>query len=276
MSGFNDYLDSPLKWVGGKSRMRKQILALLPTDAEAYVEVFGGAGWVLFAKKPHPLEVLNDKNGDLVNLWRVLKWRNAELLESVHQHLYSRQMFMEMRDNKPTGPDEMERATWMYLMIQMAFGADLSRSQNAAFGFRNKSPRDLFLNKSLTQFAPAAERLRGVFVENLDFADLIRRYDQPRTIFFCDPPYLATCGYAEDFTRDDHARLADALRGIQGRFLLTVNDHPAIRDLYAGLNVRDTTEARAKARAQEGRKAAPTLIISNYDLPQGDLFKETA
>jgi DNA adenine methylase len=267
-------IDSPIKWVGGKSKSRAAIIDLLPADAECYVELFAGAAWVLFGKPAHPVEVLNDANGDLVNLWRVLKWRPAELLERVHQHLYSREMFLALREQRPDGKDEMERAVWLYLLIQMSFGADLSRIRSAAFGFWNKSPRDLFLNKSLEQFAPAYERLRGVFIEQGDFAECIRRYDQPRSIFFADPPYLATSGYAEGFTLNDHERLAATLRGIAGRFLLTINDHPTVRDLYAGLHIVETTEARAKARAAAGRVAAPILIVANYPLsqPRLDLF----
>jgi len=271
-------LDSPIKWVGGKSNSRAGIVDLLPADAECYAEVFAGAAWVLFGKPAHPVEVLNDANGDLINLWRVLKWRPAELLERVHQHLYSREMFLALREQRPDGSDEMGRAVWLYLLIQQSFGADLSRIRSPRFGFWNKSPRDLFLNKSLEQFWPAYERLRGVFIEHLDFADLIRRYDQPRTIFYCDPPYLATSGYAEAFSGADHARLATTLRGIAGRFLLTVNDHPALRDLYAGLPIIETTEARALARASEGRVAAPILLIANYPLKQPvlPLFEEAA
>lgn len=267
-------IDSPIKWVGGKSKSRAAIIDLLPADAECYVELFAGAAWVLFGKPVHPVEVINDANGDLVNLWRVLKWRPAELLERIHQHLYSREMFLELREERPDGKDEMARAVWLYLLIQMSFGADLSRIRSAAFGFRNKSPRDLFLNKSLEQFAPAFERLRGVFVEHADFAECVRRYDQPRSIFFADPPYLATSGYAEGFALADHERLAATLRGVAGRFLLTINDHPAVRDLYAGLHIVETTEARALARATEGRVAAPILIVANYPLvqPRLDLF----
>lgn len=269
-------IDSPIKWVGGKSKSRAAIIDLLPADAECYVELFAGAAWVLFGKPTHPVEVLNDANGDLVNLWRVLKWRPAELLEHVHQHLYSRVMFLELREQRPDGKDEMERAVWLYLLIQMSFGADLSRIRRPRFGFWNKSRGDLFLNKSLEQFAPAFERLRGVFIEQGDFAECVRRYDQPRSIFFADPPYLATSGYAEGFTLADHERLAATLRGVEGRFLLTINDHPAVRDLYAGLHIVETTEARALARATAGRVAAPILIIANYPLaqPRLDLFDD--
>jgi len=95
---------------------------------------------------------------------------------------------------------------------------------------------------------------------------VIARYDQPRTIFFCDPPYLDTCGYEEAFGLNDHERLADTLRSIEGRFLMTVNDHPVIRKMYEGYHMVEAQEARAKARASEGRKAAPILFIANYTL----------
>ena len=259
-------LSSPIKWVGGKSKSRKEIIRLLPTDAECYAEVFAGAGWVLFGKPSHPVEVLNDKNGDLVNLWRVLKHRPAELLERVQQNLYSRETFMEIRKMRPDVWDELGRAEWLYLLIQQSFGADVSRG---GFACASNLPRGLFHSKSLAQFAPAYERLSGVFIENLDFADLINRYDQPRTVFFCDPPYFDTFGYTEAFSLTDHERLATTLYGIKGRFLLTINDHPAVRDLYKGMVIQERLEARALSNAAEGRVAAPILFIANYDIDCG-------
>lgn len=259
-------IPSPIKWVGGKSKLRSKVIAYLPVDAECYCEVFAGAAWVLFGKPPHPVEVINDANGDLVNLWRVLKWRNAELLEEVHQYLYSREMFLGLREERPDEKDEMARAVWMYLLVQMAFGADLSRTRSASFGFWNKSRGDLFLNKSLTQFDAAKERLRNVFIEKLDCVDLIQRYDQERTVFYCDPPYIQQAGYAESFTLDDHERLATCLKATQGRWLVTVNDHPEARRLYRNMYIVEAKESRAKARDSAGRQPAPILFIANYPL----------
>jgi DNA adenine methylase len=259
-------LSSPIKWVGGKSKLRRQVIEYLPSNAECYAEVFAGAAWVLFGKPCHPVEVLNDKNGDLVNLWRVLKWRPAELLEEVHKHLYSREMFYELRATRPPQEDELGRAVWLYLLIQMSFGADVSSTQSSRFGYRNKSRGDLFLYKSLKQFTPAKERLRGVFIENQDFADLIRRYDQPRTVFYLDPPYFEKCDYEEKFSFEDHARLAECLRSIEGRFLMTVNDHAEIRTLYRDQYLLESMEPSAISRSAEARQAAPILFISNYPL----------
>ena len=269
-------IDSPIKWVGGKSKLRSEVIARFPHDAECYAELFAGAGWVLFGKNPHPVEVLNDKDGELMNLYRVLKWRPAELLEEIQRSLYSRSLFMELRGQDTALLSELDKAVRTYLMIQMAFGSDISRSQTASFGFRNKSRGDLFLNKSLDQIFPASARLRGVFIECGDFDDIIRRYDQPRSLFFADPPYLGTCGYAEEFNECDHERLAASLQSIQGRFLVTVGDHPRIREMYAGCHFEETTEARAITphRKENGRAAALILYISNYVPKDGGLFSE--
>ena len=265
-------LSSPLRWVGGKSRLRAEVIARFPCDTQCYAEVFAGAAWVLFGKEPHSTEVINDVNGDLVNLWRVLKWRPAELLETVEQSLYSREVFDELRSD-PAPPshakDVMQRALPTYLLIQMAFGAEVSSVSSASFGYGKGKGHRLFACRARDHFPPAADRLQNVYIENLDFVDLIRRYDQPRTLFFCDPPYLGTRGYASEFTETDHERLASVLHRIQGRFLVTINDHPRIRELYADCHIEEAVEARSLARALTARKAAPILFISNYDTGSG-------
>lgn len=268
-------LDSPIKWVGGKSKLRSQVIDYLPSDAECYAEVFAGAAWVLFGKIPHPVEVINDANSDLVNLYRVLKWRKAELLEEVHQYIYSREMFYELRKDSDA-KCEVERAARTYLLIQMAFGADISEAGSASFGYRSKKMGDLFLNQSIERFEKAKERLREVFIENGDFEKLISRYDQPRTIFFCDPPYFEQSGYESAFGIEDHIRLSTVLHSIEGRFLMTVNDHPEIRMMYRDCRILEGVEARTISRSTEGREAAPILFIANYDFGKLLVTKQQA
>ena len=76
-------------------------------------------------------------------------------------------------------------------------------------------------------------------LENLDFAEVIARYDSPDTLFYCDPPYSGTTGYACRFTMDDHARLRDALTAIKGRAVVSLNDCPETRRLYNGWEIRE-------------------------------------
>lgn len=265
-------IDSPIKWVGGKSKLRSEVIKRLPTDAECYVEAFAGAAWVLFGKQPHPVEVINDANGDLVNLWRVLKWRPAELLEEIQQHLYSREMFEEIRAVTPSVWDEMGRAVRTYLLVKMAYGGDLSHKPR--WGYGTKPNISHFLENPMQKLFPASARLQGVLVENGDFEKVISRYDQKRTIFFCDPPYLDTYGYEETFTLSDHCRLCASLSAIEGRFLMTVNDHPAIREMYSAFVIEEAKEARCLSSETEGRVAAPILFISNYQPQDGGLFAE--
>lgn len=261
-------MDSPIKWMGGKRRLSARIARLLPTDAECYVEAFAGAALALFAKRPHPIEVINDANGDLANLWRVMRDRGPEFLDRVQCELYSRERFEELKRTDPATLDDLERANWLYLLIQMAFGADLSDVRTASFGHWKTGPQNLFLTNSRVQFPAATARLSNVIVESDDFGAVIGRYDGPGTIHFCDPPYLGQKGYAVLFGRDDHERLAAALARIEGRFLLTVNDSPETRALYCRREwfVEKASEPRGASRMTRGRQPAPILMIANYPI----------
>src|SRR5438105_2379651 len=101
--------NSPFKWVGGKSRLRKQIVRLLP-EHSCYVEVFGGAAWVLFAKKPSAVEVLNDIDEELITFFRVVKQRPEELLAAFNWDLVSRAEFDRLAGSDPRKLNEVERA----------------------------------------------------------------------------------------------------------------------------------------------------------------------
>ena len=115
----------------------------------------------------------------------------------------------------------------------------------------------------------ACERLQKVVIENKNFEKLIKQYDRPQSFFYCDPPYYNTEDYYEDvgFTRKDHERLANALCGMQGKFLLSYNDCPEIRELYSrpGIIIEGTTRLSNIAQRYEAGKQYAELLISNYD-----------
>ena len=102
-----------------------------------------------------------------------------------------------------------------------------------------------------------------------DFEKLIAQYDRPNTMFYLDPPYFETEDYYEDvgFTEKDHIRLRDALLGIKGKFLLSYNDCPYIRELYSrpGIWIEGTTRISNIAQRYDAGKQYPELFISNYD-----------
>lgn len=107
---------SPFKWVGGKSRLRKTIIAMLPPH-ECYVEVFAGAAWVLFGKQPSKVEVLNDIDGEVINFFRVVKEQPEDLIASFEWDLVSREEFERLRDLDPKTLDPVARAHRFYYLI---------------------------------------------------------------------------------------------------------------------------------------------------------------
>ena len=119
------------------------------------------------------------------------------------------------------------------------------------------------------QIDMAARRLQKVVIENRDFEKLIRQYDRPVSFFYCDPPYFATENYYKDvgFTAKDHVRLRNVLLNCSGKFLVSYNDCPQIRELWDKPNIHMEEISRLNNLAQryEGGCLYNELLISNYD-----------
>ena len=119
---------------------------------------------------------------------------------------------------------DIQRAARSLYLIKASFGTDRHTFATAPKGVCNIS----------ASFPAVQERLRRVIIENLDFEHLIKTYDRENALFYCDPPYFETEKYYRArFQESDHKRLADALHSIKGRFLLSYNDCPQVRELYA-------------------------------------------
>ena len=244
-----DSINSFMAWVGGKKALRDEILARFPRNYKRYIEVFGGAGWVLFHKPPgNDFEVFNDFNGNLVNLYRCVREQPEALRNELRYMLNSRLDFEYMKGmlhSQAVLPD-VRRAAYYYALIRYSYAAGTS-----TFG------------------SPPAGRLQKVVIENKDCVKLIRQYDRPESFFYCDPPYYNADQYYEAVSSDgfDHAGLADALLGIKGKFLLSYNDCPEIRALYdrPGIVVEGISRLSNIAQRYENGKQYPELLISNYD-----------
>ena len=204
-------MESFIGWIGGKRALRRAILERFPDDEVGrYIEVFGGAAWVLFAKekKANQLEVYNDINGNLVNLFRCVKYHCGELQR------------------------ELE---WMQI------------------------------DNAVEYMTKVQERLRGVNIENKDFADLIKVYDRPTALFYLDPPYVDTEKYYDSpFCAQDHQRLREVLGHIKGRFILSYNDHPLVRELYADYRIEEVTRTSTLAGSGNNQTQYAELIIRNF------------
>ena len=122
----------------------------------------------------------------------------------------------------------------------------------------------VFLVASGHEIKHIKERLQNTYIENLNFEEVLRKYDKIGTFFFCDPPYYETTGYAEEFGETKQKKLCSILRSIKGKFLLTINDHPNVREWYEGFNFKEVQVQYSISRAAEGRKEFRELIITNY------------
>ena len=257
-----DSINSFMAWVGGKKALRDEILARFPRNYKRYIEVFGGAGWVLFHKPPgNDFEVFNDFNGNLVNLYRCVREQPEALRNELRYMLNSRLDFEYMKGmlhSQAVLPD-VRRAAYYYALIRYSYAAGTS-----TFG---SQPHAMWNNFPLIE--SAAGRLQKVVIENKDCVKLIRQYDRPESFFYCDQPYYNADQYYEAVSSDgfDHAGLADALLGIKGKFLLSYNDCPEIRALYdrPGIVVEGISRLSNIAQRYENGKQYPELLISNYD-----------
>ena len=257
-------MNSFMSWVGGKKALREAVLARFPPYYERYIEVFGGAGWVLFHKPPGAdFEVFNDFNSNLTNLYRCVRDNPNRLKYKLRYVLNSREDFERLAMLHKHGLfrrfHDFDRAAKFYQLIRYSYASSLDSYGSQPHSMWNDFP----------QIDMAARRLQKVVIENKDFEKLIRQYDRPVSFFYCDPPYFATESYYKDvgFTKKDHIRLRDTLLACSGKFLVSYNDCPEIRELWDKPNIciEEISRMNNLAQRYEGGSQYAELFISNYD-----------
>lgn len=250
-------MNSFIGWIGGKKSLRSAILAQFPEDAERYIEVFGGAGWVLFCKEQAAgqLEVFNDFDGALINIYRCIKYHPEAMRLELSLLPDAREVFFDcLAQSEQRGLTDIQRAARSLYLIKTSFGCDRNTFATAQKGVSNIT----------ASFGAVQERLKKVVIEHQDFEHLIRTYDRPKALFYCDPPYVGTESYYQaHFGTADHERLAAVLHSIKGRFLLSYNDCPAVRELYKDCAITPIT--RRNLLPQESKDYGEVLI-RNYDV----------
>jgi DNA adenine methylase len=246
-------------WIGGKSRLADKIIPLFPPH-HCYVEVFAGAGSILFKKSESPVEILNDINLELVTLYRVIKHHLDEFIRYLRWLLTAREEFNRFKATDPATLTDVQRAVRFYYLMHNAFAPLPKASTFRADATRRPKINLLRIEEDLSA---AHLRLSGVTVENLPYQVALERFDKPTTLFYIDPPYFGSeSDYGKGlFKREDFAKLAEQLGGIKGRFCMSINDHPSIRALFRGFKVR-TVSTHYSVGVARGKKARE-LVITN-------------
>lgn len=248
--------------MGSKAAIADKLTLLIPGHA-CFVEVFAGSAAVFFAKPRSRAEVINDVNSEIVNLFRVVQYHRRELIRELSHAIHARQIFLDFRAQ--LGLTDIQRAARYFFILKTAFGGTGGTS-NPPFGYGVQKFRG-WSRRYLATVSRIRRRLEGVTVECLDFADCIRRYDRPTTFFYLDPPYLDLHGYKAEFDESDHRRLAKTLSRIRGKFLLSINDHSTIRNLYRDFQQVSIPVARSVPRnTSDAARRRTELLIANYPI----------
>lgn len=217
---------------GGKSRMLKHILPLIPDDMACFVEAFGGAAAVLLARERTGLEVFNDIRGEVVNVFRQSKHHGEALARELELFPNSREEFYRIRDNPGSAVTEIQRAARFLHMQRLSFGGDASSFGTGKLG---GGASHASMANRIDLARELARRLDKVVVEHLDWQKLVVTYDGPGTFFYFDPPYLdAPCHQYDGWTVDQFREMAAVLAGLKARWLLSTNDRSEIREIFAG------------------------------------------
>ncbi len=252
-------MDSFISWIGGKKLLRKEICERFPEKPEKYIEVFGGAAWVLFYKEKHAgMEVYNDINSNLVNLFKCVKFHPNAIKEELEYVLNSREWYNNFKDlyQSPALTD-IQRAAKYFYMIRASYGSKIS-----SFGANSRDISDT------AYLSAIRERLKRVVIENKSFDKLIHQYDRPGTLFYCDPPYYGTERYYDTgdvaFDESQHVKLSEILHGIKGKCVVSYNNSNFIKRLYKGFTIDEIKRKNNLAARYGTGMSFKELIIKNY------------
>lgn len=261
-----DPVTPPAAYIGGKKQLSARLVDLIErVPHEAYAEPFVGMGGVFLKRRSAPKsEIINDRSGDVSTLFRVLQRHYVPFMDMLRFQFTSRREFERLMATDPTTLTDLERAARFLYLQRTSFGGKVTGRN---FGVSPGMPGRFDVTKLGPMLAEINERLAGVVIENLSYHVFIERYDGPNVLFYLDPPYWGSEGdYGKEmFGADDFMRLARHLSGIKGHFILSLNDAPAVREIFStfAMEVVDLTYSINNSAP----KAVCELIITPHGLP---------
>ena len=257
---------SAFPYIGGKTRLSEWVIGHLP-EHTVYVEPFGGSAAVLLNKPRSNIEVYNDLDRDVVHFFEVARERPDELAQWARRTPFSEELHNKWVQEFYAGEradDPVERAGRFLFLRYTSYAGKYS----SASGFSRDTPRTRVGESATWRTVPdrideVCDRLQGVSIQNRDFTEVIKHYDAGNTVFYCDPPYLNK----EDSYRVggfNHAKLADALDGINGYALVSYTDIP--EKLYDDwIEVSRSHHHDAGAEKDEEEEEVTERLLLNYD-----------
>ncbi|HEV3416482.1 MAG TPA: DNA adenine methylase [Pirellulales bacterium] len=259
-------------WYGGKFSHLDWLLPLLP-ECHHYCEPFAGSAAVLLNRDPSPVETYNDLDGEVCNFFRVLRENGEQLTRAIALTPFSREEFGLACSLDPDLPP-LERARRFYVRARqvrtgLAQTATIGRWANCKDTSRASMSGVISRWLGGIEMLPEiAERLIRVQIENRPASDVIRLYDSPKTLFYCDPPYVhSTRGdskaYKHEMSNEEHVQLAAVLNNVKGRVALSNYDCNLLNDLYAAPKWRKFKSPPRTNHSTKGKRIE--VLWTNYD-----------
>src|SRR5215469_4193814 len=250
---------SPLSYIGGKNRLAKPIIEIFPKHT-TYVEPFAGGAQILFHKPPSKVEVLNDLDGELVNLYRCAQQHYEELVRYFGYILVSREWFDLLKRSEPETLTDIQRAARYLYLLRNSYASLVA---NPVYHRNVVQPPSSFNLENLPELIENAHRrLQRVQIECAPYEEVIGRFDRNTTLFYLDPPYWGRKLYRHNFGEADFEKLAEQLTKIRGKFVLSLNDVPEVRKLFKDFQIRGI-ELHYTSQKEAGKRYKE-VVITNF------------
>lgn len=248
-------------YIGGKRNLAKRVVARInATPHTAYAEVFVGMGGIFLRRNLRPkVEVINDWSEDVSTFFRILQHHYVAFLDMIRFQISSRAGFEKLLAMDPRSLTDLQRSARFLYLQRLSFGGQVARR---TFGVTPLNPSRFDITKLAPMLEALHERLAPVTIERLRWQDFIPRYDRPGVLFYLDPPYFDCEGdYGEGmFGQTEFAEMAEALAGLKGGFILSLNDHPAIRKLFARFAIEEVQTTYQVGGSGKGSPARELII----------------
>ena len=247
----------PIPYIGGKNRLAKKIISMLP-EHTTYVEAFAGGAQVLFHKPPSNVEVLNDLDFEIVTFFRVCQWHYDELVRYLRFCLASRRLHELHVKSDPAILTDIQRAGRFFYLQKNSFGGLILKQK---FHYGIAQPSNYNPERIPEIIERTHRRLARVQIESLPYEQVLEKYDRPTTCFYLDPPYWGPKLYRFNFCDNDFMLLAERLARLKGRFILSLNDRPEVRQTFKIFRI-ERVEITYTAQAKPGKRYGELLIMN--------------
>lgn len=247
----------PLPYIGGKRAIAKQLIAAFPKHT-TYVEGFAGGAQVFFHKEPSKVEVLNDLDRDIVNLYRVCQLHYEEFLRYLRYVIASRAWFDDLVATDPATLTDIQRAARYFYILKNCYAGLVSRPH---YRYSVVQPPSFNPERLPELIEETHARLARVQIECLPYEQVLAKYDRPKTLFYLDPPYYARALYRHNLTHDEFVIMADRLKELKGKFVLSLNDMLEVRAIFKKFRIREISLAYT-AQKIAGRRFREVLITN--------------